>query len=99
MPAKAPEPTPPSVMPCAMPKPAIKLMPDYDCSPLWYHGGSKIGPVDLTSLGLSEALVEKLQHWAATYDSYLNRGDPATTTWTKEEEQRFDADGRDLFVL
>jgi hypothetical protein len=79
-----------------MAKPAIKLMSDYHSPPLWHHGGAEVGPIDPASLGLSEALVAKLESWANTYDSHLNISDPAATAWTQEEEIRFDAEGRRL---
>lgn len=79
-----------------MPKPAIKVMPDYHCPPLWHHGGPEVGPIDPSALGLSEALAAKLKRWAATYDSHLNLNDPAGSKWTREEEARFDAEGRQL---
>ena len=79
-----------------MPKPGIKLMPDYQCPPIWHFGGSAVGPIDPTSLGLSDALVTKLECWAAAYDSHLSFSDPAVTAWSKEEEDRFDAEGRTL---
>ena len=79
-----------------MAKPAIKLMADYHCSPLWHHGSSEVGNIAPTEIGVSEGLAAKLEAWADTFDSHLNIGDPAATSWTKEEELRFDAEGRAL---
>jgi hypothetical protein len=80
-----------------MSKPAIKLMPDYHCWPLWHHGGPQVGNVDPDELGITEGLAAKLRAWAATYDSHLNLTDPASTTWTTEEEKLFDEEGRRLW--
>jgi hypothetical protein len=80
-----------------MPKTAIKLMPDYGCWPLWHHGGPQVGNIDPADLGITEGLAAKLKAWSAVYDSHLNLGDPASTTWTKEEEKQFDEEGRRLW--
>ena len=58
--------------------------------------GSEVGNVDPAGLWISGDLAAKLERWAATYDSHLNLSDPAATSWTKEEERNFDADGRRL---
>jgi hypothetical protein len=79
-----------------MTKPAIKLMPDYQCWPLWHHGGSRVGNIDPRELGLSDALVGALEHWKEVYDSHLDLADPASTRWTKEEEAEFERLGRML---
>lgn len=77
-------------------KPGIKLMADYHCSPLWHHGGSKVGNIDPVDLGVSEALASKLAAWAASFDSHLNISDPASTSWTEEEEHAFEVEGHRL---
>lgn len=79
-----------------MSKPGLKLMADYRCWPLWHHGGREVGNVDPVEIGVSEALAAKLERWATTFDSHLNGCDPASTTWTKEEEKQFDDEGRRL---
>jgi hypothetical protein len=79
-----------------MSKPGIKLMADYHCWPLWHHGSDVVGNIDPEDVGVSEALASRLEDWAATFDSHLNVSDPASTSWTEEEENRFDAEGRQL---
>jgi hypothetical protein len=81
-----------------MPKTAIKLMPDYHCWPLWHHDGV-IGNIDPDELGISRALSERMKIWSDTYDSHLALSNPASTTWTKDEESEFDAEGRRIALL
>jgi hypothetical protein len=81
-----------------MQKPGIKLMADYHCWPLWHYGSDAVGNLDPRSLGVSDALAERLEAWAFTYDSHLNSSDPAATSWTPEEEEEFDSTGRHLCV-
>lgn len=77
-------------------KPAIKLMPDYGCWPLWHHGGEQIGNIDPREIGITPGLADDLERWADVYESHLNWSDPASTAWIKEEELQFDAEGRQL---
>lgn len=79
-----------------MSRPAIKLMADYQCWPLWHHGGTQVGNIDPRRLELSRALVADLQRWSEVYESHLNPGDPASISWTKEEEAEFEGIGRKL---
>jgi hypothetical protein len=81
-----------------MQKPAIKLMPDYHCWPIWHADGHQVGNINPANLGISVNLQEDLSHWAATYDSHLNLNDPTETTWTEKEEKKFDDEGRRLTV-
>ena len=74
----------------------IKLMADYHCWPLWHHGGSEVGNIDPSTLGLSTMLQARLQRWAEDFDSHLDLSDPASIRWSDEEEARFDVEGRRL---
>jgi hypothetical protein len=79
----------------------IKLMPDYDCWPLWWHAGTeKIGNIDPASLGISSDLVDRLNAWAAQYDAFLNRDDPTQSgPATPEIEDAFENEGFALLDL
>lgn len=79
-----------------MSKPGLKLMADYGCWPLWHYGGPEVGNVDPAEIGVSDSLAAKLERWAASFDFHLNTSDPAATSWTLEESNRFEAEGRDL---
>lgn len=79
-----------------MSKPAIKLMADYGCWPIWHHGGEQVGNIDPCTLGLSTALLKKLGGWAEVFESHLDRSDPAATSWSEKEAADFDDEGRRL---
>lgn len=76
-----------------MNKPAIKLMPDYGCSPLWHDGGAEVGNIDPYDIELSDSLRSDLAAWSACYESHLDLRDPASCSWTKAEEVAFDTTG------
>jgi len=51
----------------------IKLMRDYNTSPLWIAGGEwmgRVGPIDLEELPLSDTLKNKLKIWQKWKDDY-----------------------------
>jgi hypothetical protein len=71
----------------------IKLMPDYDCWPLW-ETGEDVGNIDPASLPISERLQERLEAWARRYDETLNRENPATSGFASSEvESSFEKEG------
>jgi hypothetical protein len=80
-------------------RPGIKLMWDYDCWPLWHFGDREVCNIDPDSLPLSAATRARLKDWAAIPDAKLDRSDPSSVTWTEEERQKFEAEGRDLWKL
>jgi|SRR5262245_16578083 len=49
----------------------LKLMADYQCFPLWWHGGRSIGMIEPDALPLSEPLKRRLSAWAAVYDGLM----------------------------
>jgi hypothetical protein len=49
----------------------LKLMADYQCFPLWWHGGRWIGMIQPDVLPLSEELKRRLSAWAAVYDGLM----------------------------
>jgi hypothetical protein len=76
----------------------LRLMPDYDCHPLWetLPGGVRnVAPEDLP---LSRELREALSAWAERYNATLNRDDPAASGFkTVEDERDFEATGLRLW--
>jgi hypothetical protein len=67
----------------------IKLMPDYDCSPLWWDNEpGKIGNIPPDELGLSEELAGDLWTWAGAFDATLNRDDPPKSGFSSVEAER-----------
>jgi len=77
----------------------IKLMWDYDCWPLWHFGGSEAGNIDPDSLPLSRETRTRLSEWAAISNAKLNRNDPPSTEWTKEEKLAIEAEGRQIWKV
>ena len=74
----------------------IKLMADYDCSPLWEPGGDPY-PIDPDDLLLTAPLRAQLWAWAQTFDAILNREDPASTNFSSEHaRQQFIQQGKAL---
>ena len=59
--------------------PTLKLMPDYECWPLWPVGGDDYGPIDPASLPITADLQRRLLDWADAFDAILNWDDPASS--------------------
>ena len=75
----------------------IKLMPDYDCHPLWHHQSEEVGNIDPETLGISSALVRRLNSWQQEYNQTLKREDPIKSGFSeKETEAAFVAVGYEL---
>ncbi|WP_336985140.1 hypothetical protein [Asaia sp. HN128] len=64
----------------------IKLMPEYECWPLWYTGPEKFGDIDPRSLGLSDNLVKEISGWAKAYDATLNHEYPPDSRFNSRED-------------
>jgi len=78
---------------------SIKLMWDYNCSPLWHHREEDVGDIDPNTLPLSTATKDRLEAWAAFPDAKLDRNYPPDTVWTDEESAAHEAEGRALWRL
>lgn len=70
----------------------IKLMPDYQCWPLWnIEEPDNINPAELP---LSAKTIEGLLKWAQTFDETLNWDDPASSGFESEEaDTAFEREG------
>ena len=76
----------------------IKLMPDYQCWPLWWAEKDQVGNIDPKQLPLSISTQQALLRWADTYDKSLNMEDPASSPpWTAEESANFEKEGLRLW--
>ena len=74
----------------------IRVMPDYDCAPLWWDQG-EVGNIRPEELGLSNGLCTELWAWAATFDATLVRDDPIKSGFDSDADERaFDERGRSL---
>jgi hypothetical protein len=78
----------------------VRVMPDYDCHPLWVHHGENVGDtenVDPHDLSVSAALAEALDRWADDYDATLDRDDPVDSGFaTPAAEEDFAVRGERL---
>lgn len=76
---------------------AIKLMPDYECHPLWGVIPSEFGDIDPKTLPISTKLQQQLRTWADTYDQTLDREDPRQSGFsTALDVSAFEAEGERL---
>lgn len=75
----------------------IKLMADYECSPLWESSPGQVGNIDLDTLPLSQDLKARLINWARAYDATLNMDDPMSSRFeTDAQEVEFKRIGNEL---
>ena len=75
----------------------LKLMPDYECFPLWEASPGQVGNINPDELPISAGLRSKLVQWAAEYDATLNREDPAQSGFpTDESKAEFKRTGMEL---
>src|SRR6266404_4124994 len=102
-PNKSPEPTAVGSVfyfrPLTM-KRRIKLMWDYHCWPLW-EPESEHYVLEPHSLPLSQATKDRLLRWAGIPDAKLAKhlDYPPNITWTADEAQAFEAEGRELWRI
>lgn len=71
-------PSPPAPSPANVPRPErLRLAPEYRCSPLWDddHGNT----VDMTGLGLSAELVDRIADWDAVFQAAFREDDPSAS--------------------
>ena len=73
----------------------LKLMPDYDCWPIWDM--DEPGNVDPETLSLPSELIDALNQWQATYDATLVRDDPRRSGFPSDRAlEDFTDEGRGL---
>ena len=81
----------------------LKLMPDYQCNPLWEYEeppGDLYTNPDPAELPLSQATIRDLRAWAAWFDTFINLDDPYDSREVlPEESAAFDQAGRRLWAV
>jgi hypothetical protein len=55
----------------------LKLMPDYQCFPLWREDPTQPDNIDPSTLPLSAETLSALERWAQAFDARLDLDDPA----------------------
>jgi hypothetical protein len=77
----------------------LKIMADYDSSPLWVTGPGVSRNLPVDELPISSALASELQEWADVYTGTLNREDPMSSGFSTPELKRdFAEKGKELAV-
>ena len=76
---------------------SLKLMADYECSPLWEQTETGTNNIDPEDLPISQGLRDALNAWAQRYDDTLDHDDPRRSGFPNQEaEVAFNADGQAL---
>ncbi|WP_347017236.1 hypothetical protein H2788_06390 [Acinetobacter seifertii] len=70
-------------------KKLIKLMPDYQCYPLWeYDEFGLVTNLNPKDLPISEILIDKLILWSDMYDETLCLDDPINSGFKSIQDER-----------
>ncbi|WP_085690281.1 MULTISPECIES: hypothetical protein [unclassified Pseudomonas] len=78
----------------------IKLMPDYECHPLWNMSPGEYGDIDPLDLPISDVLKSRLKVWATKYDETLDMNYPPNSGFkSKVLELVFKEEGKLLAEL
>lgn len=76
----------------------LKLMPDYDCYPLWVRDDAGLENIDPNSLNISTNLKKSLEIWKKKYDSTFVRGNPIESGFkSKDDEKIFYEEGKKIY--
>ncbi|MEO8117509.1 MAG: hypothetical protein ABI653_07645, partial [Bacteroidota bacterium] len=70
-----------------MEKQIIKIMPDYNCFPLWKIDKNIVENISPLELTITESLKELLFNWQKKYDNTLNQFDPITSGFKNQLEE------------
>lgn len=75
----------------------IKLMPDYQCFPIWDMTPGAYGDLDPKILPISEALQTQIMNWARLYEETLNLDNPMNSGFkTSDAKNAFEMEGMRL---
>lgn len=77
----------------------LRLMPDYDCHPVWEISHDGVRNVDPNDLPISDQLKSHIRHWAERFDATLCAGDPASSGFASPaDEADFEREGLRLWA-
>ena len=83
-----------------MQKEIIKIMPDYNCFPIWRMGPNIIENVNPNELPISANLKKRLFNWGEKYDNTLNNFDPVISGFKSAvEEKIFIEEGKIIWKI
>jgi hypothetical protein len=76
----------------------IKLMPDYQCYPLWLTGNDGPANIDPVTLPLIPETILRLERWADIFDSWMDLDNPTSTSEPRNDEvSAFEDEGIELW--
>lgn len=79
-------------------KKELKLMPDYDCYPLWVRDDAGLENIDPNSLNISTSLKESLEIWKKKYDSTFVRKNPIESGFkSMDDEKKYYEEGKKIY--
>lgn len=78
----------------------IKVMPDYECFPLWKVGVQSVENVSPNDLPISQELKGMIYDWQYKFDTTLDKNDPLNSGFKSDMEMRdFERDGKKIWEL
>ena len=76
---------------------SLKMMADYECSPLWKQTETGTDNIDPEDLPILQGLRDSLNAWAQGYDDTLDHDDPCRSGFPDSKAgAAFNADGQAL---
>ena len=66
----------------------IKLMPEYECFPLWGYIDNELNNIDPDGLKISRKLNSDLSHWANKYESTYLKENPVDSGFLNSSEEK-----------
>jgi hypothetical protein len=79
-------------------KKELKLMPDYDCYPLWVRDDAGLENIDPNSLNIPASLKQSLEIWKKEYDSTYVRNNPIESGFkSMSDEKKYYEEGKKLY--
>lgn len=89
------EPTP-RPCPSQVDTPAVKVMAELACDPLWFADGDEAGCFAPDHFGVSVNLANDLNAWEDKFDRSYDRDDPRRERWTQSDAEEHEREGRVL---
>jgi hypothetical protein len=82
-----------------MEKRTIKIMPDYQCFPLWEADDKEFGNINPDELKISQELKTMIHDWQVMYDNTLDSGSPNNSGFKNPKDiENFEMEGRAIWT-
>lgn len=80
-------------------KKVLKLMPEYECYPIWISdNGGIFKNIPPSNLNISEDLLNKITYWDKIYEDAYNRLNPIASGIKEEQLILFKKQGMEIYV-